>query len=222
MPKGAATTGTRAYFKRSADHVPVLLLREHDHEEQVRTHAEVLAFVRDQDALEVLLGLGRGLVEQSDDVGVDAVHLRLHRHAQDAVAEIPRLRAVVLEHGRVAALEDVEGRVGRIQLARDVLALLQAVDGAIFAVEARRAAVDHALDRGRQLEPAALDALRDLLETKRVPGLERTARLIVAPLHRFIDLVDVVADLADQVRRVSERAREHLPGEAARGAFIRQ
>ena len=44
--------------------------------------------------------------EHRDDVGVEAVRLGLEGEAEHAVAEVPRLRAVVLEDGRVALAED--------------------------------------------------------------------------------------------------------------------
>jgi hypothetical protein len=60
----------------------------------------VLALVGDDERAEVLLGLLDGLREHRDDVRVDAVGLRLEGEPEDAVAEVPRLRAVVLEDGR--------------------------------------------------------------------------------------------------------------------------
>ncbi len=74
--------------------VPLLLVRRHDHREQVRADAEVLALVEEHDRRGSRARRVRPRRSSSvDDVCVDAVRLGRERNAENAVAEVPRPRA---------------------------------------------------------------------------------------------------------------------------------
>ena len=194
-----------------ADLLPLLRLGGHDDEQQVRAHAEVLAFVGDDESAEVLLRLRRRVAEHLDDVGVDRVRLRLEGEPEHAVTEIPRFGAVVLEHRSATGAQLAHRLVARVELARDVLALREIPHLAVGGVEALRPRRLHLRDGGGQLDAVLLHAVDGLGETERVPGLERAELPVVAPLHGVIDGHDVVGDLAHAASRIGERAREHLP-----------
>ena len=81
--------------------------------------------------------------------------------AEHAVAEVPRLGAVVLEHGRLTALAgSAKRRVCAGRCARATYSpLTQVEDRAVFAVEARGAARLHLLDRLGERDAVLLHAV---------------------------------------------------------------
>ncbi len=181
----------------------------------------MLALVEQDDSAEVPLRQLDRLVQDRHHVGVDAVRLRLEGDAEHAVAEVPRLRAVVLEERRAVAAELLERDVARVHLLRDVLALREVVFGAVRAVERGRPALLHLVDRRGERDALRRHLLHGLDEAERVPRLERPHLPVVAPLHRVIDRGHAVRDLADAARRVGERSVEHLARERAGLALIR-
>ena len=137
--------------------------------------------------------------------GVDAVRLRLERQPEDAVAQVPRLGAVVLEHRAAALAERRQRGRARVGGFRDVRVLDEVEDLAVGRVEALRARSAHLLDRRRERHAVFLHAVENGLEADRVPRLEGAELPVVTPAHRFIDGGDVVGDLSDAPRGIGER-----------------
>ena len=86
----------------------------------------------------------------------------------------------------------------------------------MFLVERFRAGGQHLLRHSREPRmPFFLHARDGLLNADRVPGFKRPQLPTKAPAHRAIDFHDVVGNLRNVFRGVSERARHRLPKKRA-------
>ncbi len=207
-------------FDHRAELVPLLLLRRHDDAKEVCAQAEVLAFVKDEQAFEVVFGLLDRFRQDRDDAVVDAIGLRLEGEPKHAVAEVPSFGAAVLENRRFALAHVDHRGLARVLVDLDVLILGEAPDLAV-AVEAAGIRFEHLVDAGGELHAVGLHALGRLAEAEGIPGLEGSEFPVVAPLHGVIDRDHALGDLRNAARRVSERAGEHLPGELTTDTFGR-
>src|SRR5262249_18427055 len=78
----------------------------------------------------------------------------------------------------------------------------------------------HSLNTRRDLASLRGNALHSVLDAERIPELERTECVGVAPAHGAIDFDDAIADLGHHGRRVEAHIAEQLPEEGA-GAVAR-
>ncbi len=98
-------------LKETANHVqlfPVLILRFHQHEHQVRAHRKVLALIADYQSQEILFDFGQRYLQHLERVAPDRVHLRMKLETGHTIAQINQRGAGVISNDACAIFQRLQ------------------------------------------------------------------------------------------------------------------
>ncbi len=199
--------------------VVFLLHRHHEDHADVRSGTELGALVRDHDAAPVAsFGEVDGLVQALDDFAADAVHLRVERHIEDAVAEVLQGHAAVRPNrGRLRQPRQGQSpRLARERLVRFRCGVPTLAHPVHVPVERSGAGREHFVDPTRHRQAPSAQHVQPFCHADGVPALERAELPAEARPKRIVDGVRQVRNLRHPMRNVGEDVGEDAAVEIAR------
>ena len=194
---------------RHMQFIPLLLLRAHQHQHQIRAHGKIHRLVRDHHGVEIGLQPLQSLVNHANQIRANGVHLGVKFATHHAIAQINQAGARIPLHFAARFLQrlqdDHTARLGnRPWLPADIKNRRHTLDAL---VKSGAPSSLHPLDQERHRSTLLLHLRGKLLHPNRVHHFERPQLPAKSPAHRAVHFRNAVGNLRHAPRRVQTSLR---------------